>query len=143
MIGYLDPDIVNYTFGDFPSPQFRMEDNFIKEPIKQLPMARTLFNTFYLAVKQSKFNSLSARLTSKHPSLAPDERAIKIRVAIPESLFKTPQLEFDVVIPDKAVTPQVLSADVQDNIKSLIEQQTGFAITLNVIDKLDMDDEQS
>lgn len=143
MIGYLDPDIVNYTFGEYPNPLFRMEDNFIKEPIKKLPMARTLTNTFYLAVRQGKYTSLSARLTNKQPSLAPDERAIKIRVAIPESLFKTPQLEFDVVIPDKAVTPQVLSADVQDNIKSLIEQQTGFAITLNVIDKLEMEDEQS
>lgn len=142
MIGYLDPDIVNQCFGDYPNPPFRMEDNFIKEPIINFTMALILTNTFYLAVKQAKFSGLSARLTNKQPQLAPEERAIKIRIEIPLSLFVTPQLEFDVKVPESSVNPQILPAEVQDNIKSLLEQQTGLSITLNVVDNINPEDEQ-
>lgn len=38
MIGYLDPDIVNQCFGEYPNPLFRMEDNFVKEPLKKFNM---------------------------------------------------------------------------------------------------------
>lgn len=63
MIGYLDPDIVNQCFGEYPNPLFKMDDNFIKEPYKNLKMSRKLTGTFYLALKQSKYAGLTARLT--------------------------------------------------------------------------------
>lgn len=86
---------------------------------------------------------VALRLTTKQPQLSSDERAIKVRLEIPESLFKTPQLEFNVSVPENSVTPQILPVEVQDNIKSIIEQQTGCVVKLNVVDKLNPDDEQS
>lgn len=63
-----------------------------------------------------------------------NEVAIKIHVAVPDTLFKRPQLQAKIVIPNDSVTPETLDAKVLDNVKEVLEQQLGFDVRLSVVD---------
>jgi hypothetical protein len=89
---------------------------------------------FYLVIRRKNYNSLSGRISTRTPDLEAGEVAIKLNVEVPETLFKKPQLQATVVIPQSSVSPPVIDATVLDNVKEILEQQTGLAITLNLVE---------
>lgn len=69
------------------------------------------------------------RLTRKEGRLAPGERAIKLAVEVPRSIFRTPQLKATVTIP-KDQSPEELVAKTQ----GLADQLgAGLGMTVTVI----------
>jgi len=77
---------------------------------------------------------VSLRLTSKKPSLKAHERAIKLALCLPVSLFVTPSLVANITVDDESVTPQTLEADVLENISEALESVRGVTIDLRVVD---------
>jgi hypothetical protein len=75
----------------------------------------------------------SARLTQSKPSAAADEISIKLEVKLPNALFNKPRLEAKIEIPEDAVGPSVLDADVMENVKEAIAQSTGLDFAINII----------
>jgi hypothetical protein len=100
-------------------------------------MASMLEGDFYLVVKKKNgyFYRLSGRLTSGKPSkLDSGEVAIKLSVSVPHSLFDKPQFQATVTIPQGALTAPVIDATVIDNVREIIEQQTGMDIKLSLVE---------
>lgn len=95
---------------------------------------RILSSDFYLVVRQKGYSSLGARLGTHAPSLDKGEVAIKLNVQLPETLFAKPQLQATVRIPESAVSAPVIDATVLDNVKEVLEQQTGMNITLRLVE---------
>lgn len=68
----------------------------------------------------------------KLPALKEDEVAVALEVSLPESLFKKPQLQATVNVPEEAVRPNVIDAEVVDNIKEAIRSVTGVEMSITV-----------
>lgn len=96
--------------------------------------AKTMTGAFYLVIHPRSWDRLSARLTTAAPSLTAGEVAIKLNINVPGALFTQPQIQASVVIPEDAVTPPVLDAQVLDNVREVLEQHTGMAIKLSVVE---------
>lgn len=77
---------------------------------------------------------LFVRLTTKTPSLRAGEVAVKLTVAVPKFLFDKPLLKASITIPEDQVTPPTLEAKVVDNLREVMEQQTGMKIELAVVE---------
>lgn len=97
-------------------------------------MANTLEGSYYLVVHKKNWRGLSARLSNKNPALKAGEVAIKISVAIPSGLFERPQIQAKIVIPENSITPKVLDATVLDNVREVLEAQTGFDVRVSIVD---------
>lgn len=98
-------------------------------------MSNTRELTAYLVVKPDKrySASLKARLTTRTPALATDEVAIRLSVSVPDMLFRRPQLQATVTIPQNAVACSEIDATVLDNVREILSQQTGMDITVAVV----------
>lgn len=88
----------------------------------------------YIIVKPKNYGQLSARLSARTPSLAKDEVAIKLNIKVPDGLFKRPQLKASISIPESAVTAPVVSAEVIDNVREVLSQQTGLDVTVSLVE---------
>lgn len=98
--------------------------------------------TVYLCVKKSdhRFDP-TFRVTKTRPGLASNEIAVKLNLELPDGLFSKPALEAKVVVSEKAVAPQVIQADVIDNVEQIIKEKTGFEVKLTVV-RDDIPDEE-
>lgn len=90
----------------------------------------------YIIVKPKGYYGLSARLTSRTPALSKDEVAIKLDICVPDALFKRPQIQAKVVVPEDAVTAPVLNAAVLDNVREVLQQQTGMDVSVSLVEPL-------
>lgn len=90
----------------------------------------------YIVVKPKGHYGLSARLASRTPALSKDEVAIKLDIRVPDALFKRPQIQAKVVIPEDAVTAPVLNATVLDNVREALQQQTGLDVSVSLVETL-------
>lgn len=88
----------------------------------------------YLIVSPKGYYDISARYTSRPPALAKNEVAIKLGVSVPDALFNRPQLQAEVRIPEECVTAPVLNAEVLDNVREVLQQQTGMDISVRVVE---------
>ncbi|WP_316851173.1 hypothetical protein [Pedobacter agri] len=74
----------------------------------------------------------SASVTKGRPALNWDEVAISVTMDVPDMLFRKPQLNAVISIPESAATPQNIDVEMQDNIREAIESATGLNIRLSV-----------
>lgn len=97
---------------------------------------KTLSSVFYLAVSEGRYGSVKARLLSaKHsPALNSGEVAIRLDLSLPGALFVKPMLEAKVIVPEDRVTPMVLEAQVIENVREAIAQQTGMHVTVALVE---------
>lgn len=80
--------------------------------------------SFYL-----KVNSRGGITTAKNrPGLDWDEVAISVNMEIPDMLFKKPQLNAPIVVPEIAAVPKEIDAEMCDNIQSAIETAVGLQL---------------
>jgi hypothetical protein len=95
-----------------------------------------LTGDFYLVVKKKQGwgSKLCGRLSLKNPALKSGEVAIKVNVVVPEALFVKPQLEAKVIIPESAVSKPVIDATVLDNVREIMEQQTGLDVSVRLVE---------
>jgi len=98
-------------------------------------MADIMKGSFYLVIRKGRYwQELKARLTSSEPQLAADERVLKLTVAVPRAIFSTPTLQATVTIPEDAVGRPVVDAQVIDNVREIIQQQTGLCVSVAVVE---------
>jgi hypothetical protein len=88
----------------------------------------------YLVVKPNGMYGLTARVAKRTPSLEKDEVAIKVNLHVPDTLFSRPQLQASITIPDSAVTAPVVNAQVLDNVREILEQQTGMDVRVSLVE---------
>ncbi|GAB3937358.1 hypothetical protein [Larkinella terrae] len=84
--------------------------------------------SFYLVVNSNG----TVRTVKNRPGLDSNEISVQVALQIPDALFRKPQLQATITIPDDSVQPIVIEPDVQNNIKDAIEQATGLEIKLTV-----------
>jgi hypothetical protein len=72
------------------------------------------------------------RLMKNHPTIRPDEVAVKMHLEVPDAFFKRPMISGKIVIDPKAVPPSDISSEVLINTAALIEQSLGFKVELTV-----------
>lgn len=89
--------------------------------------------TCHLIVKKSG----SVRISKSRPNVKGDEISIAMNLDLPDILFRKPQLQANIVIPEKAVNPKEITVEIADNIREAIEQATGLDVTLEVINAVD------
>lgn len=75
----------------------------------------------------------TARVTKTRPALSYDEIEIGLMLDIPDVLFEKPRLQAEVSIPEDAVSPAEIEAEVVNNIRESIESATGIPVKLTVI----------
>lgn len=98
----------------------------------------------YLCVKKSEHRyDPTFRVTKTSPGLDSNEIAIKINLDLPNALFSKPALEAQVTVSEKAVSPQVITADVVDNVEQIIKEKTGFDVKLTVVREDSNDSEKT
>lgn len=91
---------------------------------------------FYLVLSQKGYYNLSGRLTSKTPGLSAGEIVVKLNVNVPDALFSRPQLQASITVPDN-MAPSTISAQVLDNVKEVLQQQTGMDITVSLVEPME------
>ena len=92
---------------------------------------------YLVAKKKRGYSVMSVRRTTRPPALAADEVAVKLMLSLPEALFMRPQIQAKVVVPADAVTPPVLDVAVVDNVREVLERETGLSITLAVVNPVE------
>lgn len=96
---------------------------------------------FYLVIgakKQYARRKLSGlRVTRKKPSTGPEEIAVKVTMSIPDALFERPEVEASIVVPASGERSTVVTAEVCDNIETIIRQQTGLSVSVRAVDQDD------
>ena len=75
----------------------------------------------------------AARLTNLKPCLSANEVSVKLEVNLPDALFQKPRLEAKIDIPEEAVGPSVLDANVVENVKDAVKQATGLDFSISII----------
>jgi hypothetical protein len=103
-------------------------------------MSKTLTGTFYLALSPKKVSAyrdaeLSARISTKPPSLNRGEVAMKLVVNVPASLFEAPALRASVTIPEGTVTPHPVDAAVLDNVQELLSARLGLDVQVAMVEE--------
>ena len=90
-------------------------------------------STFYLALslKAKPWKTLGARLAHRKPTLKPGEVAVELRVQVPLAMFQRPTLRAKVVVPDGVPLQQVITAEVQDNIARVLNEQLGLRMEVS------------
>ena len=96
--------------------------------------------SFYLVIKRTKQYRYSTgnlsvvKTTRTAPAIKANEIAIKINMKLPETLFERPQLQANINIDEKKVSPKIIEADVLENITEIVEQQLGIDLTINLVE---------
>ena len=89
--------------------------------------------TSYLIIKKTSPYRASVRVTKTTPNLDFNEVSMKLNLEVPDELFSKPRLEASIAIPKEAVSPEIIEADVIDNIQDTIKQNTGVEVKLNLV----------
>lgn len=84
---------------------------------------------FYLIVNKNG----AVRTVKTSPSLAFNEIAIQLSLNLPAQLFMKPKLTAEITIPPEAAAPEILPVEVVDNVRDAIQQATGLAVQLEVV----------
>jgi hypothetical protein len=71
-------------------------------------------------------------MTALKPALNADEIAIHLLMEIPDILFERPTIEARVVVPNEAVPPLRLDAEVLQQVDDAIRSATGLQVILSV-----------
>lgn len=93
----------------------------------------TVIVEFHAVIKQ-KFSPSgwttgkpSVRTSKGKPSCEHDEVAVAIHLELPASLFRRPQLQARIVVPE-GQAPAVITPDIQQNITDVVRDQLGIVL---------------
>lgn len=94
---------------------------------------------FYIALSRKKQPSweLSARLSTKQPSLEAGERLMVLNFTVPAALFSTPQLEANVTVPESSVSAPVIKIDTINRIQEIVSQEMGVELKISLVEPKD------
>lgn len=73
----------------------------------------------------------SVRITREQPGLSPSERAMRLTVTLPKSIFKTPTLEGSITITDDGARDKLI-ADVATNAAQILKEHMALDLNLTV-----------
>jgi len=76
----------------------------------------------------------TAKISVNRPYMAVDEIAILLSLDIPDALFTKPKLVAEIKVPDTAVKPEQVTAEVTDNIEEAIKSVTGLEMRVSVVE---------
>lgn len=89
---------------------------------------------FYIALRPATYDGLRGRIGQSMPRLDAGEIALELNVEVPSALFQKPTLRASVAVPEDAVTAPTVSAEVLDNVRAVLEQQTGMRIEVALVE---------
>lgn len=89
----------------------------------------------YIIIKKRNKWSYGSRMTKESPSLASNEIAVKVSLELPDEIFDKPTFQAQIKVPKEAVSRPIIDAEVIDNVESIIKQNTGFEVKLEIVEK--------
>ena len=89
----------------------------------------------YIIIKKKNRYSYGSRMTRESPALASNEIAVKVSLELPDEIFDKPTFQAQIRVPKEAVSRPIIDAEVIDNVESIIKQNTGFEVKLEVVEK--------
>src|SRR5689334_9713630 len=89
---------------------------------------------FYLIVRRKMWRELAARVSKQQPSLEAGELAIKVAIELPAAMFQRPALKATIAIPEGQMPRAEIDAAVLDNVREVLEQQTGFDVRVQLVE---------
>lgn len=93
-------------------------------------MAILTIECWLVISKSRKYGEVSARLAKQSPKLAPGEIPIKLKMNVPDTLFKQPQFVAQIEIPDPSpISPDVKITDTLRALADSVEQNIGIKIS--------------
>ncbi len=76
--------------------------------------------------------------TAKHaPKLQSNEISLWVNISLPVELFRKPQLQATITVPDDAALPSIIDAGIIDNIQEIVKQNSGIELKISVTDERD------
>jgi hypothetical protein len=96
---------------------------------------KTVEVEFHVAIKQRFAPSgwadgkPAVRVSKGKPACDHDEVAVAVRMVIPASLFRRPQLQATIVVPHEQA-PVTITPDIQHNIAQLVQDQLGITLRI-------------
>jgi len=92
----------------------------------------------YLVVSAKKsygsYTCNGVRVVTNKPALSRGEKMIKLRMELPDALFAEPELVATITIPEDKVNRPVIDAETLDNVKEVLENQTGLSISIALVE---------
>jgi uncharacterized membrane protein len=107
-------------------------------------MAETIDGAFYLVLRQNPtyWWKMTARVTSPQPTLQSNERVMRLDVKVPRAIFQTPALKATISFPEDAVSKPLIDAVVLDNVREIIQQQTGLNVSVSLVEPTRLHEEE-
>lgn len=96
---------------------------------------RELTGHCWLVVCRKNMYGLSVpRVSLRAPTLKRGEKAIKVNLSLPDTLFSEPELLINVEIPPENVSAPAIQADLMENISETLKQQMGISATVQLLE---------
>lgn len=90
-------------------------------------MTKTISYKYWLALNPRG----QARLTVNEPVLARHERAMRLMLEVPQSVFDTPVLQAKIVLPEGPLDPPQTIVDI-DRLHDVIKSEIGLDVSLHL-----------
>lgn len=74
-------------------------------------------------------------LRDREPVLKGNEMSLKLQLDLPDALFKRPQLEAKLVVPETAVPPIKITPETTSNIEKIIRETIGLNVVVSVVEQ--------
>lgn len=72
------------------------------------------------------------RVTKTLPYLEANEISFQLHLELPDALFSKPRIEASVVVPDDAVKPAVIDAQVASDVAQELRKKTGLEVVVTI-----------
>lgn len=99
-----------------------------------MPYERELSATYYLIVKPKGYYGLSVRTTLKKPTLKKGEKAIKVSLALPSTMFVEPEITAKISVPAGTLPSSVVNAAVLENVRETLTRTTGMSVSVSLVE---------
>lgn len=89
-----------------------------------------------IGAEKSRYGYLKEKveLRERVPTLKGNQVSLRLQITIPDAVFKRPQLEASLVVPDTAIAPLNISPEMTDNISKIVKETTGLTIAVKVVE---------
>lgn len=98
-------------------------------------MTTKKLNQYLIITDNGRYGSLKAKITNTLKVHIPANAVVlKLNLELPVSLFKKPQLEATISIPDDKVSQPTITTEVMENIKEVLKSQIGVDMKITLVE---------
>lgn len=78
-------------------------------------------------------NKPTVKLVERVPKLKGNEISLRLRLTIPDAVFKRPQLQAEMTVPDSAIPKLSITTEMTKKMEDLIKESIGLPISITLL----------